>query len=79
MSWSNWSGSVRSGAEVQRPRTEDELAAIVRKARTVRPTGAGHSFMPLCASNDAIVSGLSSSAASQVWQSSGESITGIRS
>ena len=56
MSWSNWSGSVRAGADVQRPRTEDELAAIVDRARTVRPTGAGHSFMPLCASDDAIVS-----------------------
>ncbi|WP_126176927.1 D-arabinono-1,4-lactone oxidase [Tsuneonella rigui] len=56
MSWSNWSGSVRAPAAVQRPRTEDELAAIVQRARTVRPTGAGHSFMPLCASDDAIVS-----------------------
>jgi FAD-linked oxidoreductase len=56
MSWSNWSGSVRSEAQVLRPRTEAELATIVREARTVRPTGAGHSFMPLCASDDAIVS-----------------------
>jgi FAD-linked oxidoreductase len=56
MSWSNWSGSVQSPAVVRRPRTEDELAAIVREATTVRPTGAGHSFMPLCASSDAIVS-----------------------
>jgi FAD-linked oxidoreductase len=56
MSWSNWSGSVRAAATVQQPRTDDELAEIVRKARTVRPTGAGHSFMPLCASDDAIVS-----------------------
>ena len=56
MSWSNWSGSVRSAATVQHPRTDDELAAIVRGARTVRATGAGHSFMPLCASDDAIVS-----------------------
>jgi FAD-linked oxidoreductase len=56
MSWSNWSGSVRAAATVRQPRTDDELAEIVRKARTVRPTGAGHSFMPLCASDDAIVS-----------------------
>ena len=56
MSWSNWSGSVRAPAHAQWPRTEDELAAIVGRARTVRPTGAGHSFMPLCASDDAIVS-----------------------
>lgn len=56
MSWSNWSGSVRSDAAVHRPRTEDELGALVRTARTVRPVGAGHSFMPLCASDDVIVS-----------------------
>ena len=56
MSWSNWSGSVHAPADEQRPRTEDELAAIVERARVVRPTGAGHSFMPLCASDDAIVS-----------------------
>jgi FAD-linked oxidoreductase len=56
MSWSNWSGSVHASAAVQRPRNEDELAAIVRSAKTVRATGAGHSFMPLCASDDVIVS-----------------------
>lgn len=56
MAWSNWSGSVRADAAVRRPRTEDELAVIIREAGMVRPTGAGHSFMPLCASDDAIVS-----------------------
>lgn len=56
MTWSNWSGSVRAPAAVHRPRDEAELAEIVRGARTVRPTGAGHSFMPLCESGDAIVS-----------------------
>ena len=56
MSWSNWSGSVRSDAAVLRPRDEEELAAIVRGATCIRPTGAGHSFMPLCDSEGAIVS-----------------------
>ena len=56
MSWSNWSGSVRADAAVRRPRTEDELCELVRSARSARPTGAGHSFMPLCASDDVIVS-----------------------
>ncbi|WP_375390542.1 D-arabinono-1,4-lactone oxidase [uncultured Sphingomonas sp.] len=56
MSWANWSGSVRAGATVRRPRDEGELAAIVRTARTVRATGAGHSFMPLCETDDTIVS-----------------------
>jgi FAD-linked oxidoreductase len=55
MSWSNWSGSVASSAAVVRPKDEAELAAIVRDATTVRAVGAGHSFMPLCASEGQIV------------------------
>lgn len=55
MSWSNWSGSVSAAAPVLRPRTEAELGAAVRDAATVRATGAGHSFMPLCASDGLIV------------------------
>ena len=39
-----------------RPRDEDELAVALRGATAVRATGAGHSFMPLCASDDLIVS-----------------------
>jgi len=55
MSWSNWSGSVSATGAVLRPRTEVELGAGVRDARAVRATGAGHSFMPLCASDGLIV------------------------
>ena len=55
--WSNWSGSVvASPRELLRPRDEAELAAIVARATRVRATGAGHSFMPLCDSDDVIVS-----------------------
>jgi FAD-linked oxidoreductase len=47
--WKNWSGSVAaSPAQISSPRTEAELGEIVAKARKVRVTGAGHSFMPLC-------------------------------
>ena len=56
MSWSNWSGSVSAAAPLLRPRTEAELGAAVRDAASVRATGAGHSFMPLCASDGLIVS-----------------------
>ncbi|WP_447761975.1 D-arabinono-1,4-lactone oxidase [Sphingopyxis panaciterrae] len=56
MSWSNWSGSVSAAAPVLRPRDEAELGAAVRDAASVRATGAGHSFMPLCASDGLIVS-----------------------
>ena len=56
-SWSNWSGSVRARPRaVLRPESESELAEAVRAARLVRPTGAGHSFMPLCRSDGLIVS-----------------------
>ncbi|PQM28658.1 FAD-linked oxidoreductase [Sphingopyxis lindanitolerans] len=55
MSWSNWSGSVTAPVAVARPQSEDELAALVRGARKVRATGAGHSFMPLCPSDELIL------------------------
>ena len=55
MAWSNWSGSVTASGEVARPRSEDELAALVRSANRLRVTGAGHSFMPLCESGELIV------------------------
>ena len=55
MSWSNWSGSVRADGRVFRPTSEEALANAVRGAATVRATGAGHSFMPLCETGDLIV------------------------
>ncbi len=55
--WRNWSGSVVANpAVIARPRDEAELAAIVRTARQVRVTGAGHSFMPLCETAGTLVS-----------------------
>lgn len=55
--WRNWSGSVSANPRARAfPRDEGELAAAVRAAARVRVAGAGHSFMPLCASDDCIVS-----------------------
>ena len=46
------SGSVRAAPrEVLRPVAEVELAALVRAAAKLRVVGAGHSFMPLCATD----------------------------
>lgn len=54
--WHNWSGSVAARpAQIAAPRSEDELAAVVRAARRVRAVGAGHSFMPLCATDGTLV------------------------
>jgi FAD-linked oxidoreductase len=54
--WKNWSGSVQAQpAQLAVPRTEDELTAIVRGASKVRVVGAGHSFMPLCATDGVLV------------------------
>jgi FAD-linked oxidoreductase len=54
--WKNWSGSVAaSPAQIASPQTEAELADILRKARKVRVTGAGHSFMPLCETDGALL------------------------
>ena len=54
--WKNWSGSVAANpAQIASPKTEAELSEIVRTARKVRVTGAGHSFMPLCATDGALL------------------------
>ena len=55
MGWSNWSGSVTAPVAVTRPQSEDELAHLVRSAAKVRATGASHSFMPLCESDELIL------------------------
>lgn len=55
--WSNWSGSIHSRPRaVLRPHDERALGEAIVAADSVRATGAGHSFMPLCASDDLIVS-----------------------
>jgi len=55
--WRNWSGSVMASPQrVARPRTEAELAEIVRGAAKVRVVGAGHSFMPLCETDGVLIS-----------------------
>jgi len=55
--WKNWSGSVTAHpSSFARPRTEAELAAIVARASKLRVAGAGHSFMPLCETDGALIS-----------------------
>ncbi len=55
--WSNWSGSVEARpARVEKPKTYAELAGLVRSASKVRVVGAGHSFMPLCATDGMLLS-----------------------
>ncbi|HEV3137581.1 MAG TPA: FAD-binding protein, partial [Pirellulales bacterium] len=59
--WSNWSGSVRcQPRQLLSPQSEAEVVSIVRRAATagqiVRVNGTGHSFTPLCASNDVLLS-----------------------
>ena len=59
--WRNWSGSVEcTPAEFRCPRSEEEVAAIVRDAaserRTVRALGAGHSSSSLVVTPDVLVS-----------------------
>ena len=50
--WRNWSGSVEAQPRlIARPHTEAELSRLVLEADAVRVVGAGHSFMPLCATD----------------------------
>lgn len=59
--WSNWSGSVKCNPrELLFPESERDVTAIVRRAaasnQAVRVAGTGHSFMPLCATDDVLLS-----------------------
>ncbi len=59
--WSNWSGLVRCApSELLAPNDEKQVSQIVRQAaaagKTVRVTGTGHSFTPLCATDDVLLS-----------------------
>lgn len=59
--WTNWSESVRAyPRRIVAPTSEAALSETVQEAKTggynVRTTGSGHSFVPLCASNDLILS-----------------------
>lgn len=56
--WRNWSGSQICYPDSRKaPSTIDQLREVVRNARgTVRPVGAGHSFMPLVPTDDTIIS-----------------------
>ncbi len=50
--WRNWSGSVTASPHrVERPKSEAELQVLVAAAPAVRVVGAGHSFMPLVATD----------------------------
>lgn len=60
-SWKNWSGSVVCHPEqIARPTSEaavlELIAAAAASARTIRVTGTGHSFTPLCATDDVLLS-----------------------
>jgi len=55
--WTNWSGSVFANAErMLAPTGEDQLARAIAGADKVRVAGAGHSFMPLCATSGLLLS-----------------------
>jgi FAD-linked oxidoreductase len=59
--WSNWSASVRcTPQQIATPTSEAEVIALVqaagREGATVRVAGSGHSFTPLCATADLLIS-----------------------
>ncbi len=60
-SWSNWSGSVTcQPSDIATPEDEAAVVELVRRAadagQHVRVAGSGHSFLPLCATGDVLVS-----------------------
>lgn len=58
--WQNWSGGVACTPDsIARPKTEEELTALVRQAnereQSIRVVGSGHSFVPLCATDEVLI------------------------
>jgi FAD-linked oxidoreductase len=47
---------VAAPSDIQRPKNESELQALVARAAKVRVAGTGHSFMPLCATDGLLLS-----------------------
>lgn len=59
-SWKNWAGNVSSSpAAVHRPRSEDEVAALIKRCAgenlRVKVPGSGHSFTSAAATDDQMV------------------------
>ncbi len=58
--WTNWAGTIAcQPRRIATPRSEEEVVALVRQddgAHSLRVAGAGHSFTPLCATDDTLVS-----------------------
>ncbi len=59
--WSNWSGNVTCQPQrIETPTNEDSLIALISQTqsshRKLRVAGTGHSFVPLCASDEMIIS-----------------------
>lgn len=59
--FTNWSGDVKANpAEIRHPANEQALIALVKRAahhgNKIRVLGAGHSFMPLCQTDDWLLS-----------------------
>ncbi|MEX2113175.1 MAG: D-arabinono-1,4-lactone oxidase [Pirellulales bacterium] len=60
-SWNNWSGSVTCRPrQIAAPDSEAAVVELVRRAaeagQCVRVAGSGHSFLPLCATDEVLVS-----------------------
>lgn len=58
--WSNWSGSVScSPDQIVKPQTEEQLVEVVQLAsqrtKRIRVVGSGHSFVPLCESDEILI------------------------
>jgi FAD/FMN-containing dehydrogenase len=59
--WSNWAGTIHcTPQQLATPTTEAEVVDLVRQARRngqrVRVAGSGHSFTPLCATEELLIS-----------------------
>lgn len=54
--WRNWSGSVECSPRVVKPSSTEGIAEAVEDADELRAAGSGHSFSPLVATDDTLIS-----------------------
>ena len=59
--WENWAGNIKCRPQTfKTPGSEEDLVSIVRQcthdARIIRVAGSGHSFTPLCETDDTLLS-----------------------
>ena len=54
--WKNWSGNVKARPKhYYSPESEEEISEIIQSAKSLRTLGTGHSFTPICKTDETLI------------------------